>query len=59
MKINKVFEAPDGTAHFVGILSKKELETVVSVGINYLLQVGAVHKLGSTEEEEEEPDVIN
>lgn len=58
MKINKVFETPDGEVHFVGELSKKEVEAVVSVGINYLLQVGAVTHFGGKEEEEEE-DVVN
>lgn len=42
MKINKTVETPDGSVTFAGELNPDELEMVLSVGINFLLQQGAL-----------------
>lgn len=55
MKVDKVFETPEGTVRFQAELTQKELDAVVTVGLNYLLQVGAIIRLG--EAELEVPDI--
>lgn len=42
MKVAKTFETPDGTVHFEGELSQEELDLIISVGINFLMQQGAI-----------------
>jgi hypothetical protein len=42
MEVDKVVETPDGKVEFHGRLEGKELETVISIGLHYLLQVGAL-----------------
>jgi hypothetical protein len=48
MKIDQVFETPEGKVQFKGELSGKELEAAVSVGLNYLLASGAMVQLTHT-----------
>lgn len=45
MEVNKVFETPDGSVTFQGTLTGRELEAILTVGLNYLLQVGAIVQL--------------
>ena len=47
MKINQVFETPEGKVTFQGELVGKELEAVIAVGLNYLFSVGALPQLDS------------
>ncbi len=42
MKVDNVFETPEGTVEFKGELTPQELETVVTVGLNYLFKIGAM-----------------
>lgn len=47
MLVNKSLETPNGTVVFEGELEQKELDLVLKVGLNFLLQMGAlplVHK---------------
>jgi hypothetical protein len=46
MKVDQVVETPEGTVTFTGELTAKELEACVAVGLNYLLQVGAIMRIG-------------
>jgi hypothetical protein len=45
MKVNHVTETPAGVIKFEGELSDKELQAVITVGLNYLLSVGALVQL--------------
>lgn len=40
--INKTIETPQGTVKFDGELEEKELDLVIKIGLNYLLQQGAL-----------------
>jgi ABC-type proline/glycine betaine transport system ATPase subunit len=42
MLINKSIETEEGTVKFEGELEPKELDLVLQVGLNYLLQQGAL-----------------
>lgn len=42
MEVNKTFEGPDGSITFQGKLSPEELDLIISVGLNFLLQQGAL-----------------
>jgi hypothetical protein len=42
LKVNKTLETPDGSVQFEGELSSEELEVIISVGLNFLLQQGAI-----------------
>lgn len=42
MKIKKSLETPEGTVVFEGEISSDELDLILSVGLNYLLQQGAI-----------------
>ena len=42
MKVKKSLETPDGTVVFEGEISPDELDLILSVGLNYLLQQGAI-----------------
>lgn len=42
MEVNKTFETPQGTVKFHGELSQDEADYVIKVGLNYLLQNGAL-----------------
>jgi hypothetical protein len=42
MLINKSIETEEGTVKFEGTLEPKELDLVLQVGLNYLLQQGAL-----------------
>lgn len=42
MKVDKIIETPSGEIHFQGTLSPEEVEVVVSVGLNFLVQQGAI-----------------
>jgi hypothetical protein len=42
LKVKKSLETPDGTVSFEGELSSEELDLILSVGLNYLLQQGAI-----------------
>lgn len=42
MLINKTIETKEGTVKFEGELEPQELELVISIGLNFLLQNGAL-----------------
>jgi hypothetical protein len=42
MLVNKTIETPEGTVKFEGELEPKELDLVIQIGLNYLLQAGAL-----------------
>ena len=42
MKISKTIETPDGGIQFEGELNSDELDVILSVGLNYLYQQGAI-----------------
>ena len=42
MHVNKSFETPQGTVTFIGELEPKELDLVLKVGLNFLMQMGAL-----------------
>lgn len=48
MLVNKSFETPEGTIHFQGELTAMELDYVLQIGLNQLLQMGAVSKTSGT-----------
>lgn len=48
MLVNKSFETPEGTLHFQGELTAMELDYVLQIGLNQLLQMGAVSKTSGT-----------
>lgn len=49
MKVDHVLETPVGTLTFKGELSQKELDAVVTVGLNYLLLTGALVNMKNEE----------
>jgi hypothetical protein len=48
--VKRVFETEDGDVHFHGTLTGHELEAVITVGLNTLLQNGALPYLMENEE---------
>jgi hypothetical protein len=42
MLVNKSIETPQGTVVFEGELSEQELDFVLKVGLNFLMQAGAI-----------------
>ena len=42
MLVNKSIETPQGTVKFEGELEQKELDFVLKVGLNFLMQQGAI-----------------
>lgn len=42
MLVNQSLETSEGTVQFTGTLEKEELDFVLQVGLNYLLQNGAL-----------------
>ena len=42
MKVKKSLETPEGKVEFEGEISQEELDLVLTVGLNYLLQQGAI-----------------
>ena len=42
MEINKTFKTSEGTVKFQGELSQEEADFVIQVGLNWLLQQGAL-----------------
>jgi hypothetical protein len=42
MHVNKSLETAEGTVKFEGELEQKELDLVLKIGLNYLLQMGAL-----------------
>lgn len=42
MLVSKTLETPEGTVKFEGELEPKEVDFVIKVGLNYLLQMGAL-----------------
>ena len=42
MEINKTFKTAEGTVKFQGELSQEEADFVIQVGLNWLLQQGAL-----------------
>lgn len=42
MHVNKVIETADGTIKFEGELEQLEADLVIKIGLNYLLQNGAM-----------------
>lgn len=42
MHVNKTLETPEGTVKFEGELEPKELDLVLKIGLNFLLQTGAL-----------------
>lgn len=51
MKLSKSIEGPNGIVTFTGELTSEELDLILSVGLNYLLQQGAL-PMKSMEESE-------
>lgn len=50
MEIKRTIETDDGTVFFQGTLNGPELEAVITVGLNTLLQAGALpYMMGSKE----------
>ena len=43
MEIDTVLELPNGSVKFQGTLEPKELEYVIQMGLNVMLQHGALH----------------
>lgn len=54
MKINKVQEHDDGRVSFDGELSGKELDLVVSFGLNFLVANGLMNMIEGVKVTEEE-----
>jgi hypothetical protein len=42
MHINKTIETPEGGVSFDGYLEQEELDLIIKIGLNYLLQQGAL-----------------
>ena len=42
MKIEKSLETPEGTVTFSGTLNPEEVDFILTVGLNYLMQQGAI-----------------
>jgi hypothetical protein len=42
LKVKKSLETPNGTVVFEGEITPDELDLILSVGLNYLLQQGAI-----------------
>ena len=42
MKVRKTLETPEGSVTFEGDLTSEELDLVLGVGLNFLLQQGAI-----------------
>lgn len=51
MLINKSIETPEGTVKFEGELEQKELDFVLKIGLNTLMQLGAIPFTSKPEEE--------
>lgn len=51
MLINKSIETPQGTVKFEGELEPKELDFVLKIGLNTLMQLGAIPFTSKPEEE--------
>jgi hypothetical protein len=49
--IKKTIKLPDGSYTFEGEVSADELDVLVTAGINYLVQQGALPLIGVTEED--------
>jgi hypothetical protein len=57
MLINKSIETPEGTVKFEGELEQKELDFVLKIGLNTLMQLGAI-PFTSKPAEEETPETV-
>lgn len=57
MKVDKILETPEGTIQFQGELKGKELDAVITVGLHYLLSVGALVPLSEKDKKDLSPDV--
>lgn len=55
MHVNKTIETPQGTVVFEGELEEKELDLVLKVGLNFLLQMGALPIVKGNLEAEDAP----
>jgi hypothetical protein len=42
MHVSKTIEGPDGQVHFEGELDAEEVDFVLKIGLNFLLQQGAL-----------------
>ena len=42
MKVDKSLEGPNGTVTFQGELSSEEVDVILGVGLNFLMQQGAI-----------------
>ena len=42
MKVDKSLEGPNGTVTFQGELSSEEVDVILGVGLNFLMQQGAL-----------------
>lgn len=51
MLVNKAIETENGTVKFEGELEPKELDFVLKIGLNTLLQLGAIPFTTKSEEE--------
>ena len=52
MKIDQAIQTPDGTVQIKGELSPEETGLVLSIGLNYLYQQGAIPFLVNKEDQE-------
>ena len=50
MHVNKSIETKEGTVQFSGELEEKELDMVLKIGLNYLLQMGALPFMTKSED---------
>ena len=58
--VNKVLHTDQGTITFEGELTPQEVEFVIGVGLNHLLQMGALpFQMAEAEEEEDEEDQLS
>jgi len=58
MLVNKSIETPNGTVKFEGELEQKELDFVIKIGLNFLLQNGAIPFTASKDVTEDQKDTI-
>lgn len=52
MLVSKSIETPQGTVKFEGELEQKELDFVIKIGLNVLLQQGAIPFVMASDDEE-------
>lgn len=58
MLVSKTIETPQGTVKFEGELEQQELDFVIKIGLNYLLQNGAIPFTSAQNVQEPEEETI-